>query len=72
MLARAPASQAQCLNHHGPRYICSISALRDLDLEECELVDRKWLERDLYALLLIALAVCRRQQSESIGVALEM
>ena len=41
-------------------------------LKELELVDRNLLERDLSALLLRALAVGRRQQSESIGVALDM
>ena len=41
-------------------------------LEKLELVDQNWLERDLSALLPRMLAVGRRQQSESIGVALDM
>ena len=41
-------------------------------LKKPGLVDRNLLERDLSALLLRALAVGRRQQSESIGVALDM
>ena len=36
------------------------------------LVDQNWLERDLSALLLRTLVVGRRQQSESIEVALDM
>ena len=37
MLARAPASPAQGLHHHGPRYfkfsyVCTCVALRNLDL----------------------------------------
>ena len=36
------------------------------------LVDQNWLERDLSALLLRMLVVGRRQQSESIEVALDM
>ena len=41
-------------------------------LEKLRLVDGKHLERDLPALLLRTLAVGRRQQFESIGVALGM
>ena len=39
-------------------------------LEKVGLVDQNYLERDLSALLLRTLAVGRRQQSESIEVAL--
>ena len=40
--------------------------------EKLGLVDQNWLERDLFALLLRTLAVGRRQQSESIEVALDI
>ena len=42
------------------------------DLEKLGLVDQDCLERDLFVLLLRKLAVGRRQQSESIEVALDM
>ena len=69
MLARAPASPAQGLHHHGPRYfnfpyflpVCTMCGLEKLGL-----VDQSWLERNLSALLLRTLVVGRRQQSESI------
>ena len=46
MLARAPASPAQGLHHHGPRYFnfpyfCTMCGLEKLGL----LVDQNWLER---------------------------
>ena len=41
-------------------------------LDKLGLVDQNELERDMSALLLRTLAVGRRQQSESIGVALDM
>ena len=46
MLARAPASPAQGLHHHGPwyfsfPYFCMICGLEKLGL----LVDQNWLER---------------------------
>ena len=41
-------------------------------LEKLGPVDPNWLERDLSALLLITLAVGRRQQSDSIEVALDI
>ena len=73
MLARAPATSAQGLQHHGLRYFnflffCMICGLKIFGL----FVDQNCLERDLFALLLITLAVGRRQQSESIGVALDI
>ena len=72
MLARAPASPAQGLHHHGPRYfifpyICTMSGLEKLGL-----VDQNWLKRSFSALLLRTLIVGRRQQSESIEAALDM
>ena len=75
MLARAPASPAQGLHHHGPRYFnfpyfCTMCGLEKLGLS---LVDQNWLERNLSALLLRTLLVVgRRQQSESIEAALDM
>ena len=71
MLARAPASLAQGL-HHGPRYFsfpyfCTMCSLEKLGLD-----DQNWLERNLSALLLRTVAVGRRQQSESIEVALDI
>ena len=72
MLARVPASPAQGLHHHGPRYfnfpyICTMCGLEKLGL-----VDQNWLECSLSALLLRSLVVGRRQQSESIEAALGM
>ena len=67
--ARAPASPIQGLHHHGPPYFnfpyfCTICGLEKLGL-----VDQ---ERNLSALLLRTLVVGRRQQSESIEVALDI
>ena len=71
MLTRAPASPAQGLHHHGPRYFnfpcfCTMCGLGKLGI-----VDQNWLER-LSDLLLRTLVVGRRQQSESIEAALDM
>ena len=73
MLARAPASTAQGLHHHGLRYFnfpyfCTMCGLEKLGL----LVGRTWLERNLSGLLLRTLVLGRRQQSELIEVALVM
>ena len=64
VLARAPASAAQGLHHHGPRYFnfpyfCTMCGLEKL-------------KRNLSALLLRTLVVGRRQHSESIEAALDM
>ena len=72
MLARAPASPAQSLDHHGRRYFhfpffCTMCGLGKLGL-----VDQNWLERNSSVFLLRMLVVGRRQQSESIEVALVM
>ena len=72
MLARAPASPAQGLHHHGPRYFNFPYFCTICDLERLGLVDQNWLERILSALLLRTLVVGRRQQSESIEAALDM
>ena len=69
MLSRALASSAQGFHHHGPRrfnfpYFCMACGLEKLGF-----VDKKWLERDLSALLLRTLAMSRRQQSKLIEVA---
>ena len=73
MVAPAPASPAQGLHHHGPRYFnfpyfCTMCGLEKLDL----LIKTDWLERNLSTLLLRTLVVGRRQQSESIGAALDI
>ena len=72
MLARAPASPAQGLHRHGPRYFNFPYFCMTCGLEKLGLVDQNCLERDLSALLLRTLAVGRRQQSESIEVAPDM
>ena len=45
MLARAPASPAQGLHHHGPRYFNFPYFCTMCDLEKLGLVDQNWLER---------------------------
>ena len=72
MLARAPASPAQGLHHHGPRYFNFYYFCTLCDFEKLGLVDRNWLEHNLSGLLLRTLLVGRRQHSESIDVALDM
>ena len=71
MLARALASPAQDLHRHGPRYYNFPYFCMNCGLEKLGLVDQNLLERNLSALLLRALAVRRRQLSESIGVVLD-
>ena len=46
MLARAPASPAQGLHHHGPRYINFSYFCTMCGLEKLGLVDPNWLERN--------------------------
>ena len=72
MLARAPASPAQGLHHHGPRYFNFPYFCTMCGLEELGLVGQNWFERNLSALLLRTLVVGRRQQSESFEAALDM
>ena len=72
MLARAPASPAQGLHHHGPRYFNFPYFCTMRDLEKLGIVDQNWLERICPILLLRTLVVGRRQQSESIEAALDM
>ena len=73
MLARAPASPAQGLYHHGPRYFNFAYFCTICGLEKLGNVDQNWLELTyLSALLLRTLVVGRRQQSESIEAALDM
>ena len=73
MLARAPASPAQGLHHHGPRYYFNLPYFCTMcGLEKLGLVDQNWSERNLSALLLRTLVVGRRQQSESVEAALDM
>ena len=71
MLARAPASPAQGLHHHGPRYFNFPYFGTMCGLEKLGVVDQNWLER-LSDLLLRRLVVGRRQRSESIEGALDM
>ena len=72
MLARAPASPAQGLHHHGPRYFNFPYFCTMCGLGKHGLVDQNWLERNLSALLQRTLVMSRRQQSESIEAALDM
>ena len=72
MLARAPASLAQGLHHHGPRYFNFSHVCTVCGLEKLGLVDQNWLERVFSGFLLRTLAVGRRQHSESIEVAPDM
>ena len=67
ILARAPASPAQGLHHHGPRYFNFPYFCTMCGLEKLGLVDQNWLERNLSALLLRTLVVGRRQQSQMSG-----
>ena len=72
MLARAPASPAQGLHHHGPRYFnffisVHCVALRNLDL----LIKTDWSVIFLF-FLLRTLVVGRQQHSKSIELALDM
>ena len=71
MLARALASPAQGLHHHGPRYLNFPYFCTLCDLEKLGLDDQNWLERNLSVLLLRTLVVGRRQQSKSIEAALD-
>ena len=72
MLARAPASPAQGLHHHGSRYFNFPYFSTMCGLEKLGLIDQNWLELNLPALLLRTLVVGRRQQSVSIEAALDM
>ena len=71
MLARAPASPAQGLHHHGPRFFIFSYFCTMRGLEKLGLVDQNWLERDFSVFLLRTLVVGRRQYSESIEAALD-
>ena len=71
MLARAPASRAQDLYHHGPRYFNFPYFCTMWDLEKVGLVHQNWLEHNLSAFWLRTLVVGRRQ-CESIEAALDM
>ena len=65
MLARAPASPAQGLHHHGPRYFIFFYFCTTFFYQN-------WLERNFSVYLLRTLVVGRQQHSESIEVALDM
>ena len=68
MLARAPASPAQGLHHHEPRYFNFLIFVRCVALRNLELLVGTY----LFDLLLRTLVVGRRQQPESIEAALDM
>ena len=72
MLARAPASPAQGLHPHGPRYFNLSYFCTMCGLEKLGLVDQNRLERIFSVFLMKTLVVDRRQHSESIEVALDM
>ena len=72
MLARAPASPAQGLHHHGSRYFNFSYFCTMCSLEKLGLVDQNWLESNFPFFLPRTLAVGRRQHSESIEAALDM
>ena len=72
MLAGAPASPAQGLHHHEPRYFIFSYFCTMCGLEKLGLVDQNWLERNFSGFLLRTLVVGRRQHSKSIEVALDM
>ena len=60
MLTHAPASPAQGLHHHGPRYFNFPYFCTMCGLEKLGLIDQNWLERNLSALLLRTLVGGRR------------
>ena len=72
MLARAPASPAQSLHHHGPRYFIFSYFCTMYGLEKLGLVNQNCSECNFSGILLRTLLVGRRQHSESIEVALDM
>ena len=72
MLARAPASPAQGLYHHGPRYFNFSNFCTMCGFEKRELVDQNWSKCTFPVFLLRTLVVDRRQHSESIEIALDM
>ena len=61
MLARGPASPAQGLDHHGPRYFNFSSFCTICGLENLGLGDQNWLERIFSVFLLRTLVVGKRQ-----------
>ena len=72
MLARASASPAQGLRHLQPRYFKFLIFVQCVALRNLDFFYQNWLERNMSGLLLRTLVVGRRQQSESIAVALYM
>ena len=63
MLAHAPASPAQGLHHHEPRYFIFSYFCKMCGLENLELLDQNWLGRNFSVFLLRTLVVGRRQHS---------
>ena len=72
VMGRARVSLAQGPPRHGPRYFNFPYFCMTCGLGKLEPIDQNCLEHDLCAVLLRALAMGKRQRSESIGVALDM
>ena len=71
MLARAQASPAQGLHHHGPRYFNFSYFCTMYGPEKLGLVDQNWSERNLSVFLLRTLVVGRRQHSRLLSIYME-
>ena len=71
-LARAPASPAPGLHHYGPRYFNFLTFVQSVALRNLDLLIKTGWSAILSGLLLRTLIVGRRQQSESIEVALDV
>ena len=72
MLARAPASPAQGLHHHGPRYFIFLISVQCVALRNLDLLIKTGSSVIFPFFLLRTLVVGRRQHSESIEVTLDM
>ena len=72
MLARAPASPAQGLHHHGPRYFNFLISVQCVALRNLDLLIKTGWSVVFSFFLLRTLVVGRRQHSKSIEVALDM
>ena len=72
MLARAPASPAQGLHHHGPWYFNFSYFCTMCGLDKLGFVDQNWLELNFSGFLLRTLVVGKRQHSESIKISPDM
>ena len=72
MLARAPASPAQGLHHHGPRYFNFLISVQCVALRNLDLLIKTGWSVSFPFFWPRTLVVGRRQHSESIEVALDM